>query len=119
MLHFTITSPSYDFIAMTESLRRFGEQHQLSQRQTDSLCRTFEEICAANIIPRSPVDYRLQVFTEYAGETDALTMDFVWGGPPFDPLMEGDPLSLRLVRGFSKACRYTYADGENRLKVLL
>ena len=119
VLHFTITSPSYDFIAMTESLRRFGEQHQLSQRQTDSLCRTFEEICAANIIPRSPVDYRLQVFTEYAGETDALTMDFVWGGPPFDPLMEGDPLSLRLVRGFSKACRYAYADGENRLKVLL
>ena len=119
VLHFTITSPSYDFIAMTEALRSFGVQHQLSRRQIDGLCRAFEEVCAANIIPRSPEDCRLQVFTEYAGETDALTMDFVWGGPPFDPLTEGDPLSARLIRGFSKSQHYTCAGGENRLTLTL
>ena len=117
VLHFSITSPSYDFIAMTEALQQFGEKHLLSRRQTDSLRRTFEEICAANIVPNSPMDHHLHVFTEYAEEADRLEMRFVWGGRAYNPLEEGDPLSVRLIRGFIASSRYEYADGENRLVI--
>lgn len=48
---------------------------------------------------------------------DRLEMRFLWGGAPCNPLEEGEPLSLRLVKAFLAGSRYDYADGENRLTV--
>lgn len=42
---------------------------------------------------------------------------FLWGGAPCNPLEEGEPLSLRLVKAFLAGSRYDYAGGENRLTV--
>ena len=118
VLPFKITSPNYDFIAMTEQLQQFGEKNLLPRRQLDNLRRAFEEICAMNIIPHSPQDYVLRVFTEYS-ESGKLEMRFRWGGARFNPFKEGDQLSSRLVMAFIKDYHYEYSDGENRLVVTL
>ena len=118
VLPFKITSPNYDFIAMTEQLQQFGEKNLLPRRQLDNLRRVFEEICAMNIIPRSPQDYVLRVFTEYS-ESGKLEMRFRWGGARFNPFKEGDQLSARLVAAFIQSYHYEYVDGENRLIVTL
>ena len=34
---------------------------------------------------------------------------FLWGGAPCNPLEEGEPLSLRLVKAFLAGSRYDYA----------
>ena len=119
VLFFSITSPNYDFIAMTEALQQFGEKHLLTRRQIDNLRRAFEEICATNILPNSPEDYTLRIFTEYSEEANRLEMRFIWGGPRYNPLEEGDELSIRLVRGFIQESHYEYVDGENRLALVL
>ncbi len=117
VLPFTITSRDYDFIAMTEALQNFGEKNLLTRRQIDNLRRAFEEICATNIIPNSPADGKLAVTTEYAEATGALEMRFVWKGTRYDPLIEGDELSMRLMKGFIKDSEFEYVDGENRLRI--
>ncbi len=119
VLPFSITSPDYDFIAMTEALERFGEKNLLPRRRLDGLRRAFEEICATNIIPHSAGANVLNVSTEYSEETGKLEMRFAWGGPAYNPLEEGDQLSRMLIQATVKGSQYEYAQGENRLIVEL
>lgn len=119
VLSFEINSPNYDFIAMSESLRQFGEKHFLSHRQTENLRRVFEEICALNIVPNRDGDDTLKVFTEYYEADGKLAMRFIWGGRQYNPLEEGDEISIRLVRSILADSSYEYLDGENRLTAAL
>ena len=98
---------------------RAGEKNLLTRRQIDNLRRAFEEICATNIIPNHAEDRPLTVLTEYAEETGKLEMRFIWSGARYDPLEEGDALSIRLIKAFLKGSHYEYVDGENRLAVEL
>lgn len=115
----TITSPDYDFIAVTEQLQQFGEKQLMPRRRLDSMRRAFEEICATNIIPRSAGEYELRITAEYSEETGKARMRFVWGGEPFNPLEEGEELSVKLLRGYFTETEYRYENGENFLSVCL
>ncbi len=117
VLFFSISSPDYDYIAMTEKLQQFGEKNLLSRRRIESMQHIFEEVCATNIVPRRHENGSLHVFTEYSEEADRLEMRFVWTGSCFNPLEEGEELSIRLAKGFLNESRYEYADGENRLTI--
>ncbi len=119
VLPFCITSPDYDFIAMTQALERFGEKNLLPRRRIDGLRRAFEEICATNIIPHSAGAHPLNVSTEYSEETGRLEMRFVWGGSAYNPLEEGDQLSRMLIQATVKGSQYEYVEGENRLIIEL
>ncbi len=118
-LELTIESQDYDFIEINESLRQFGEKHLLSPKRTESLCRAFEEIGAANIIPNCAEGLPLQVSAEYSQDRNELILRFVWGGIQFNPMENGDALSIRLIRAYIKSEAYTYQDGENQLQVVL
>lgn len=115
----TITSPSYDFIAVTEQLQQFGEKQLMPHRRLDNMRRAFEEICATNIIPRSSGEYALHVTAEYSEETGKARMCFVWGGGPFNPLEEGEELSRKLLRGYFAETEYRYENKQNFLSVYL
>lgn len=118
-LRFTITSPNYDFIGMSESLQSFGEKNLVTPRQLVNLRRAFEEICALNIIPNSKDGYALNVSTEYDEENKALKMYFAWKGSRYSPMDEGDELSVKILKGVLSSYGYVYEDGENRLSVTL
>ncbi len=119
VLTFNITSPSYDFIAMSEALQRFGEKHMLPANRTEALRRAFEEICATNIIPNSQDDYELTVSTEYEEDTGELVMHFEWGGDEYNPMTEGDELSIMLIKAYLESDTYVFENGENHLTVSL
>lgn len=118
-LHFEITSPDYDFIAMSESLQQFGEKHLLGHRQIENLRRAFEEICALSIVPNRDGDDTLEIFTEYYEADGKLSMRFEWGGRQYHPLEEGDELSIRLVKAVLTDSSYSYENGRNRLTISL
>lgn len=119
ILRFQITSPDYDFIAMSESLQQFGEKHLLRPRQTENLRRAFEEICALNIVPNREDEDVLQVFTEYYEADGKLSMRFVWGGRQYHPLESGEELSVRLAKSVVTDSSYSYEGGKNQLVVWL
>ena len=119
VLSLTIASPDYDFIAVTEQLQQFGEKQLMPRRQLDNMRRAFEEICATNVIPRSAGDYEVHITAEYSEETGKARMRFTWGGAPFNPLEEGDELSVKLLRGYISETEYRYENQENDLTVTL
>ncbi len=116
VLSFTISTPDYDFIAMTEKLKQFGEKHLLERRKTESLIRAFEEICAMNIIPQNS-EYEVTVTTEYSEKTSQLKMRFTWGGVEFNPLVDGDQLSVTLVKAFISDSEFKREENKNILTV--
>ncbi len=119
VLHLTISSPDYDFIAVTEQLQQFGEKQLMPRRQLDNMRRAFEEICATNVIPNSAGDYELHITAEYAEESGKAQMHFTWGGAPFNPLEEGEELSVRLLKGYFSETEYRYENDRNELTVSL
>ena len=119
VLSLTITGPDYDFIAVTEQLQQFGERQLMPRRQLDNMRRAFEEICATNVIPRSAGDYVVHITAEYSEETGKARMRFTWGGGAFNPLEEGEALSVKLLRGYFTETEYRYENGGNDLTVTL
>ena len=119
VLDITITSPDYDFIAVTEQLQQFGGRQLMPRRQLDNMRRVFEEICATNVISNSAGDYEVHATAEYSEETGEARMRFTWGGPPFNPLEEEDELSVKLLRGYFSETGYRYESQENDLTVTL
>lgn len=110
-----IESPDYDFIGMSESIRQFGEKNLLTRRQAENLRRAFEEIAAQNLIPAGNPEYPIAISVEYSEKENRLEMRFVWTGGRYNPMEEGDALSLLLVKAAAKEYKYEFADRENRL----
>lgn len=114
-LTLTVESYDYDFIGMSESIRQFGEKNLLQRRRVDGLRRVYEEILAQNIIQMQGVEYPITIAVEYSGKEDRLEMRFVWSGEKYNPMEEGDDLSIMLVKAVVQGCSYEYTDGVNRL----
>ena len=119
VLSIPVESMDYDFIAMSEALQNFGEKNMLTRKRTENMRRIFEEMLALNIIPNSSLKFPLELVTEYEEETDKLEMRFIWTGREYNPLTEGDEISLKLVQAAMKDSGFIHEAGENRLVVIL
>lgn len=116
-LTLSVESRDYDFIGMSENLRLFGEKNLLERRKVENLRRVYEEILAQNLITTERVAYPVTISVEYAQKEERLEMCFVWRGDRYNPMEEGEEISIKLVRAAASDYSYDYADGENRLAV--
>lgn len=114
-LTLSIESYDYDFIGMSESIRQFGEKNLLSRRRIDSLRRVYEEILAQNIIPQQGTEYPITISVEYSEKADRLEMRFAWNGAEYNPMEDGDALSVALVKAAVQKFGYDYTERVNRL----
>ncbi len=114
-LSLSARSADYDFIGQSESLRRFGEKNLLGRRRVLAMQSVYEEILAQSIIPCPGASFPVDVSVEYAEKEDRLEMHFTWRGAAFDPMREGDELSVKLVKAAVQSYRHTCTDGVNRL----
>lgn len=114
-----VKSVDYDFIGMNETLRNFGEKNMLTRKRIENMHRIFEEILALNIMTYRFLEFPIELVVEYEEEIDRLEMRFTWSGREYNPLTEGDDISLSLVKATIKDGRFNYESGENRLVVML
>lgn len=119
VLSLLIESKDYDFIAMNEKLQAFGEKNMLGAKRTRNLRLLFEELVAVNILPNCRSPFPLELAVEYDEEKDVLEMRFKWNGEEYNPLENGDEISLCLVKAAMKDGGYEYENGVNRLVISL
>ena len=91
----------------------------LTQKRTTNMRRIFEEILTLNLIPNGSPTFPLELTTEYSEDTDVLEMRLRWTGPEYNPLAQGDELTLKLGRAAVTDSRFTYEAGVNLLVVTL
>ncbi len=101
-----IDSPNYDFIGINGKLEEFGRKHEMSQKTIYRLQQIFEEICTQTLAPKMGDDIQIHVTAEYSEENNDADMLIRYGGPAFNPLEEGDELSIRLVKGICQSTSY-------------
>lgn len=116
-LTLSIESSDYDFIAMSESIRRFGERNLLPKKRVDSLQRVYEEILAQNLVSVQGVEFPITVSVEYSEKDDSLEMRFAWRGERYNPMEDGDELSVMLVKASVSGSDYNHTDGANSLVI--
>ena len=110
-------SLDYDFIGMSESIRQFGEKNLLSKKQVENLRRVYEEILAQNLVPKQGVEFPITVSVEYSEKEDSLEMRFAWHGERYNPMEDGDELSVMLVKASVSEFSYNHTDGANSLVI--
>lgn len=114
-----IDSPNYDFIGINGKLEEFGRKHEMSQKTIYRLQHIFEEICTQTLAPKMGDDIQIHVTVEYSEENNEASMLVRYGGPAFNPLEEGDELSIRLVTGICQSTSYRSDPAEGFANELL
>lgn len=116
--HCEITTKDFDFIGAATDIDNFARRQMLSPQQSLKFQQIFEELCVACILSELPedschVDF-VAMCSEDGGECRA---SISWIGEAFDPIREGDKISVKLALSRTKNHAYQYADGKNSIQI--
>lgn len=120
-LELTIDTASSDYLKAISQIERFSSDAALSPRTLRNVTLALEELVFQCIVPAvrmQGVDQLVEVLVEHAEDDDSLTMRIVWGGAPYDPLTEGDELSISIVNRVVRQAEYRH-EGANDVSCLL
>lgn len=116
--HYDIKSRNFDFVAVANSLAEFAHRHALSSAQSLKLQQIYEEMCVSVILPGLPDEGMLLSFdascTE-GGEECEVAMR--WEGEEFNPVEEGDELSVKIALTKTKSANYCHDGGINLTQI--
>ncbi len=113
-----ITSRDFDFIGISSRMEEFGRKHMISQKTIYHMQVVFEELCVQVLVPRLPQELQMKIVSEYSEESGTVEMRIQYNGAPFDPLAEGDELSVALVKNAVSGIEYCGVCGDHGMNVL-
>ena len=117
--HLEIASKAFDFIGTAADIDRFARRQLLGAQQSLKYQQIFEELCVTSVLPTLPDDACSLSFdalcSEDGSECEAIIR---WKGEPFDPLTQGDALSVALAVSRTKSSTHAYADGVNTVTIV-
>lgn len=106
----TISSRDFDFIGINGRMEEFGRRHMMPQRMINSMQVVFEELCVQTLLPRMEEQFTMKISIEYSEEKGEGAVRIRYTGDGFDPLSEGDELSMLIVRSAAKDLSYRRID---------
>ncbi len=116
--HYDIESKNFDFVATANSLAEFAHRHALSPAQSLKFQQIFEEMCVSVVLPTLADEdllLRFDASCAEGGEDCEVTMR--WAGKPFNPIEEGDDLSVKIALAKTKSASHSYESGDNRIQI--
>ncbi len=118
--HLEITSKTFDFLGAASQIDSFARKQLLGANQALKFQQIFEELCAEVILPTLPETGEWTLSFDAACREDGSQCEAVlrWKGTAFDPLTQGDPLSVKLALNRTSDSAYSYTDGVNRVQIL-
>ena len=118
--HVDIRSREFDFIGTASQIDAFARRQLLSAGQSLKYQQIFEELCVSVILPALPEGGDWTVSFDAACREDGSECEATirWQGAPFDPLTQGDELSVRLACARTRSCTHAYLDGVNAVNVV-
>jgi|GEM_PF-918509 len=116
--HYDIESRNFDFVAVANSLAEFGYRHALSSAQNLKFQQIFEEMCVSVILPALPDAGLLLSFDASCAEGgEACEVIMHWEGKRYNPIEEGDELSMKIALAKTEKANYSYENESNLIKI--
>ena len=111
-----IKSKDFDFIGTMGEIEYFCQGNRISAKVSRNLQVVFEELVVTNIIPKmgDVVDVKAEI--DYSEESGNVSMTITYSGDKFDPLTDGDDISMLIVKKYVVGHSFKY---ENENKLLL
>lgn len=112
--------PSYDtfdFLSVLTEIEHFGKKNMLSPIAIRNLQLFFEETIMQNIAPHLNSQgngYPIRCLIEHSEVDRTTTFSIDYGGDSYNPIVDGNPLSARLVEGIASQVKHT-CDPSNHL----
>lgn len=117
--HLDIASKAFDFIGAAADIDRFARRQLLGAQQSLKYQQIFEELCVTSILPTLPDDGCSLSFDALCSEDGSVCEAIIrWKGEVFDPLTQGDELSVTLAVSRTRSSVHAYADGVNTVTVV-
>ncbi len=117
--HLDISSKAFDFIGAAADIDRFARRQLLGAQQSLKYQQIFEELCVTSILPVLPDDACSLSFDALCSEDGSVCEAIIrWQGEAFDPLSQGDALSVTLAVSRTRSSVHAYADGVNTVTVV-
>ncbi len=112
-----ITSSDADLVGFVAQIEEFGRKNLLSERTIRNMQLCFEELAVQSILPAAEKDgLTISIVIEYSEADGSAVMDMTYGGNKYDPLTEGDELSVKLVRSLTDEVSHEYGT-QNHIRV--
>lgn len=117
-LQLTITEKSFDFLGFMGEIEQFGKENLLSPRVIMNMQLAFEEMVITNILNMLSDKFEIQVSIEHS-ETDMLaSLTISYGGDKWNPLEQGEELSVNMVKKLAKETAYWYEKEKNYIRIV-
>lgn len=109
-----------DFHGIVRQLEMYGKESVLSSSELRHITLTFEEMVMQNILPvldRRGQGFPVRVEIEHSETDHRAVMEITYGGNSYDPLTDGDELSVMIVNRICSEIHYSYNEnnGINRM----
>ena len=117
-LSFEINEESVDSCSFLVRLQRFCTVNLIGWHMQRGIELAFEELVQQVILKDADAIKRIPILVdfEYSETEDSIVMVLTYGGDKYDPFVQGDEVSVKIVKTLSASTDYTY-DKENRLTV--
>ena len=118
--HTEISSREFDFLGTASEIDAFARKHLLGADQSLKFQQIFEELCVSVILPVLPPEGGWTMSFDAACREDGSQCEAVirWAGVPFDPLTQGETLSVTLALAKTQSSHWVCSGDINTVTVL-
>ena len=118
--HTEIYSREFDFLGTASEIDVFARKHLLGADQALKFQQIFEELCVSVILPTLSPEGGWKLSFDAACREDASQCEAMirWEGAAFDPLTQGEELSVKLALAKTKDSRWACENGVNTVTIL-
>ena len=97
VLEIVIESRDYDFLDAVSRIRQYCGKNQIDEKMAQYIQLAFEEMVNNQIVSviRNP---KVRTTVEFSAVDESATITVLYNGGSYDPLREGDKLSLAVLR---------------------
>ncbi len=117
VLELSINDRNYDYLGIRSDIESFLRKNLISARMSRHMQLAFEELVQQIIVPAfEKPDIRCNLEYSEKNEQIAFTVDY--GGEKFDPVQDGDKLSIAMLRTAATDIRYErMGEGQRKNKI--
>lgn len=112
VLEITADGKEYDYPAMQSKIRNYCEKNQISRLKANHIELCFEEIIGQNLL-KALENPKIRATVEYSAEDEETVFIIEYPGGDYDPLKNGDPVSLSIINGIIEEPEYKRSDSPN------
>ena len=117
VMHESINSKDYDFLAMYTRLNEYVYKSRIDLKPAYRIHQVIEELCQQILLPVLPAEPMIDLVIEHA-ENAGTVITVRYNGQPFDPKDTENQLSYKIIMSAAKSIRYRIRENDELHNVI-